>query len=144
MREQINLALQIIKPIIEGNAKSFMVREDITNKYNTWLQGRLSRSVWTECISYYQAGRNSKTRITATFPGPVTLFWWLARKPRWEEFEAVGAERWVAQRRFARVKSRVLLFFLVPLIFGCLLKDTTRAVMGCALSWGAGWLEGLI
>lgn len=69
---QIQYALQIIKPIIEGHAKSFEVSKEATDKYNGWLQGRLSRSVWTDCTSYYQAD-GPRSKIIATFPGSVTL-----------------------------------------------------------------------
>ncbi|KAG6867011.1 hypothetical protein C0991_003927 [Blastosporella zonata] len=94
---KIGLAIQLIRPILEGKAKSFEVREEASDKYNTWLQNRLSRSVWTECNSYYQQGEQKK--IVATFPGPVGLFWWLTLWPRWNEFIGVGAGAWEKEQR---------------------------------------------
>lgn len=102
---QINFAIQLLKPVLEGKAKSFEVTDEATDKYNDWLQSRLQTSVWTDCVSYYQAGRNSKTRIIATFPGPVSLFWWFCRRPRWEMFHGVGAEAWERQRRLSQVRN---------------------------------------
>ncbi|KAH8827061.1 hypothetical protein DL96DRAFT_1710212 [Flagelloscypha sp. PMI_526] len=75
---QINFILKLAKMVIEGKIKSFDVKEETTNRYNTWLQSRLSNSVWTQCTSYYQSATTGK--IVATFPGPVTLFWWMMRK----------------------------------------------------------------
>ncbi|KAF9052924.1 hypothetical protein BJ165DRAFT_819164 [Panaeolus papilionaceus] len=98
-----------MKPVLEGKAKSFEIQDKATDEYNNWLQRRLMNSVWTDCVSYYQAGRNSKTRIVATFPGPVTLFWWFCRHPRWEIFKANGAELWKQERKRDIWRKRVTL-----------------------------------
>ncbi|KAF8265945.1 FAD/NAD(P)-binding domain-containing protein [Lactarius quietus] len=74
-----------------GDVRSVAVREEASAKYNSWLQARLARSVWNFCDSYYRrSGENGK--ITVTFPGPVSLFWWFARKPRCSDYEVVGGE----------------------------------------------------
>ena len=91
--------------MLEGKAKSFEVTDEATDKYNDWLQSRLQTSVWTDCVSYYQARRDSKVRIIATFPGPVSLFWWLCRHPQWEMFHGVGAEAWERERRLSRFRN---------------------------------------
>ncbi|KAG5734570.1 hypothetical protein E4T56_gene5522 [Termitomyces sp. T112] len=115
---QIGLAIQLIKPILAGKAKSFEVREEATDKYNKWLQNRLVRSVWTDCNSYYQAGGQKQTKIIATFPGPVGLFWWLTLRPRWNEFIGVGAEAWETEQRRAVVRRRILFVGLVAVAAG--------------------------
>jgi hypothetical protein len=91
---QIQHAMQLIKPILAGTVQSVVVREEASAKYNSWLQARLARSVWNFCDSWYRrSGADGK--ITATFPGPVSLFWWLARSPRYSDYEVVGGEaRW--------------------------------------------------
>ena len=99
--------------MLEGRAKSFEVTDGATDKYNDWLQSRLQTSVWTDCVSYYQAGRDSKTKIIGTFPGPVSLFWWFCRRPRWEMFHGIGAEAWERQRRLSQVRNWSLATFLV-------------------------------
>ncbi|KDQ61021.1 hypothetical protein JAAARDRAFT_32021 [Jaapia argillacea MUCL 33604] len=95
---QIQYALQMIRPLLAGSVKSFEIRTEASAEYNRWLEKRLSESVWTECHSYYrvdgQMGKN-----VATFPGPLTLFWWLCRTPRWDHFRIIGVERWRRERR---------------------------------------------
>jgi len=83
---QIDMAMQLIKRIIDGKARAVEVKDDVTDEYNSWLQGRLSQSVWVECNSYYQVGGTKETKIIATFPGPVALFWWLCRRVRSSAF----------------------------------------------------------
>ena len=91
--------MHLVKPVVKGYAKSFEVKAEACDKYNSWLQKRLESSVWTECDSYYQWGRNKRTKIFGNFPGPVSLFWWLTRSARWEDFESVEAEAWARRRR---------------------------------------------
>ncbi|EFI28346.1 monooxygenase [Coprinopsis cinerea okayama7 len=92
---QINHSLQLIKPVLEGKIKSVEVTDEATDSYNDWLQERLSKSVWTDCDSYYYhyLREGTKTKNVASFPGPATLFWWLGRRPSWEKFRVVGGER---------------------------------------------------
>jgi len=102
---QVNYALQLIEPVIKGTASSFEVKEEATDKYNDMIQYRLSRSVFTQCVSWYRAGGDGK--VSSIFPGPLTLFWWWLRSPVWKDYKAVGAERWVKQRRVARIRQFV-------------------------------------
>jgi len=90
---QIQHTMQLIKPILAGAVRSFAVREEASEKYNSWMQKRLVRTVWNSCTSYYRRG-STRGKIFATFPGPVSLFWWLARRPRYSDYEIVGGERW--------------------------------------------------
>lgn len=101
--------------------KSFEIKEDATVKYNDWLQQRLQSSVWTDCVSYYQAGRDSKTRIVATFPGPVALFWWFCRRPKWELFHGVGGDVWEQERK-TRMRKRWSLVTALVTVVGYLLN----------------------
>lgn len=96
---QIGFALQLIKPVLDSQAKSFEVAEEATEEYNAWVQNRLSRSVWTECNSYYQLDGQKGSKNISMFPGPVSLFWWLSLSPPWNKFHGVAAERWEKQRR---------------------------------------------
>jgi hypothetical protein len=90
---QIQHTMQLIKPILTGAVGSFAVREEASSKYNSWMQKRLAGTVWNFCNSYYRR-ESAKGKIFATFPGPVSLFWWLARRPRYSDYEVVGGERW--------------------------------------------------
>ncbi|KAF9454662.1 FAD/NAD(P)-binding domain-containing protein [Macrolepiota fuliginosa MF-IS2] len=109
---QINLALQLIKPVVEGKVRYFEVTSEATDKYNVWLQNRLQNSVWTDCMSYYRSDRKFG-KIIATFPGPVALFWWLCRTPKWDRYRAVGAETWVEEQRSQRVFRRLVFIFVL-------------------------------
>jgi hypothetical protein len=86
-----------MKPVVDGKAKSFEITREATDKYNEWLQGRLQRSVWTECMNYYRGDRQ-QGKIIATFPGPVALFWWLSRRPVWKRYHAVDADAWAMDK----------------------------------------------
>lgn len=114
----------MIQPVLEGKAKSFEITEAATDKYNDWLQKRLQSSVWTDCMSYYQAGRNSKERIVATFPGPVALFWWFCRRPKWELFHGVGVEDWERERKTRKIKRWSLMTALVIMVGYLFLQRT--------------------
>jgi hypothetical protein len=45
---------------------SLEVREDVEDAYDREIQGRLSRSVWTTCSSWY---RNAAGRVVTNWPG---------------------------------------------------------------------------
>jgi len=109
---QIQYALQLMKPVIDGLAKSFEIRDEDSDAYNRYLDNRQSASVTQDCSSYYRWNREG--RNFALFPGPVTLFYWLARKIKWERYKVVGGEKWEAQRRReARRKWSVRFAFVV-------------------------------
>lgn len=142
--------MQLLQPILEGKAKSFEVTDAATNKYDEWLQQRLATSVWTECHSYYQSPNNhdegskseleAKPRIVATFPGPVSYFWWMLRKPMWGDYIAVGAEPWFASMRSARRKNAVKLSVFSALLgvavgVSVLRADELSASLGIANVW---------
>jgi len=99
---QIQHAMQLIKPILAGEVRSFAVREEVSAKYNSWMQKRLVRTVWNFCDSYYRR-ESTNGKIFTSFPGPVTLFWWLARSPRYSDYEIVGGVQWRRMRRLRRV-----------------------------------------
>lgn len=89
---------------MEGKAKAIEITNEATDEYNGWLQGRLQTSVWMDCMSYYRLD-GGVGKIVATFPGPVALFWWLSRKPKWGKYKVAGGEEWeqdLMQKRYGR------------------------------------------
>jgi|SRR6266478_1902431 len=112
---QIQHTTQLVKPILAGAVRSFAVREEASSKYNSWMQKRLAGSVWNFCNSYYRR-ESAKGKIFATFPGPVSLFWWLARRPRYSDYEIVGGERWGRASR--QREGIVMVVKLIGMIFG--------------------------
>ena len=65
---QIDHALQLMQPVLEGKVKAFEVKQSVFTRYNEWLQSRLVKSVWAHCRSYYR-GRTEDGRNYAIFPG---------------------------------------------------------------------------
>ncbi|EGN93331.1 hypothetical protein SERLA73DRAFT_64246, partial [Serpula lacrymans var. lacrymans S7.3] len=101
---QIKYILQLIKPIIKGKMKTLEVKAEATDEYNNWIQKRMQNTVFTECFSYYRGDGRDGPKNIATFPGTMVLFWWIARKPRWEHFKVEGENggvegRWSRQKR---------------------------------------------
>ncbi|KAF7360625.1 hypothetical protein MVEN_00794200 [Mycena venus] len=93
---QINYILKFVKPILAGVVSTFSITTRATDAYNELIQARLSRSVWVQCMSWYRAGGEGK--VSSIFPGPMFLFAWWVRKPRWEDYKVQPAagreERW--------------------------------------------------
>jgi hypothetical protein len=50
--------MQLIKPVLQGNVKSFVPKADATRMYNKHIQAALQNTVWTSCISWYHAGQS--------------------------------------------------------------------------------------
>jgi hypothetical protein len=112
---QIDYILKLVQPVLEQEVSSFEVTPEATDAYNTRIQGRISRSVFPHCLSWYRKGGDGK--VTSIFPGPGLLFWWWLRQPNWNHYKAVGAERWARQMHLAG--NRRLLQRLVGLaVFG--------------------------
>ncbi|KAB5590553.1 4-hydroxyacetophenone monooxygenase [Ceratobasidium theobromae] len=108
---QIGYALQLIKPLLRGKAKSLVPRAEATRVYNEFIQDELSRTVWTSCVSWYRTGDSRQGKIM-TWPGTLGYMWWLLRKPIWKDYESVGGEGWLRRRRFltaARSAVEILL-----------------------------------
>lgn len=104
---QIQHTMQLIKPILAGAVRSIAVREEASAKYNSWMQRRLTRTVWNFCDSYYRR-ETTNGKIFATFPGPVSLFWLLARRPRYSDYEIIGGERWRRREGLRRIVGGAL------------------------------------
>lgn len=111
---QIQMALRLLKPIIDGRIQSVQITEKATDDYNNWLQSRLDDSVWKECNSYYHVTNTRQSKLIATFPGPVTLFWWLTRSIKEEDWKVTGAtsNEWLEKKSNA---SRILVSLGVAL-----------------------------
>ncbi|KAG1756602.1 uncharacterized protein EDB91DRAFT_1093541 [Suillus paluster] len=96
---QVSYILKLIKPIIDGKVKSLEVTQKATASYNTWIRKRMENTIFLGCLSYYRGDSRKGVRNVATFPGMIALYWWIVRKPRWDDFRVVGGEQWSYQRR---------------------------------------------
>jgi len=99
----------MIEPVVAGMASSFEVTAKATDIYNDLIQRRASRSVYTQCISWYRSGGDGK--ITSIFPGPLTLLWWWLRSPVWKDYKVVGGDRLAKQRRWATIRHLIAVVF---------------------------------
>ncbi|TFY83518.1 hypothetical protein EWM64_g500 [Hericium alpestre] len=88
---QINYALKLYAPVLSGALSSVEPTDAATDAYNEAIQRRLSTSVWSSCASWYRSGATGK--IFSIFPGPVSLFWWYLRSPKWKDYRIEGEER---------------------------------------------------
>jgi len=136
---QIQHTIQLLKPVLKGEVGSFAVREEASAKYNVWVQKRLTGTVWNHCQSYYR--RDSTTgKNFVTFPGHVTLFWWLARRPRYSDYVVVGGERWRCVRRLKGILRVTLQLAVLTVVVGTLyggkpLYPYLEKVTQSLLSW---------
>lgn len=117
---QIKYALQLIQPILSGSLSSFEVTSDATESYNDLLQSRLQNSVWTQCDSWYRAGTQGK--IFSTFPGPLAVYWWWLRRPRWNDYllEGTGKKNWERTRKVEEAVGWVVKTVVCVGMVGCL------------------------
>jgi hypothetical protein len=95
----------MIEPIIAGTASSFEVTTEATDAYNDLIQRRASRSVYTQCVSWYRSGGDGK--VSSVFPGPLTLLWWWLRSPVWKDYKVVGGDRLAKRRRWATIRNLI-------------------------------------
>ncbi|KAJ3725816.1 hypothetical protein C8R42DRAFT_575595, partial [Lentinula raphanica] len=114
---QIGLALKLTKPVLAGHIKSFEVKQDVSEQYNSWLQNRLKDSVWNSCDSYYHWDNRRDSRNIASFPGPAALLYWLMRRAeRWEDWKVVEAEPgWINKQKWNMRRNLLLGLSSIPL-----------------------------
>jgi len=87
---QVNYAMQLIKPILEGNIQCVDVSSAATDKYNAKIQEKLSRSVFVSCHSWYRVKSDGK--VNTMFPGASALFWWWLWRPIWGDYHVMKSE----------------------------------------------------
>ncbi|KAG2369686.1 hypothetical protein BDR07DRAFT_1468332 [Suillus spraguei] len=100
---QVAYILQLIEPVLKGTASSFAIKATPTDEFNDKLQEGLSRSVHVHCFSWARAKGTDKVFYASPWPG--TIWWWMLRRPNWDHFKAVGAEKWVQARRSKTAKN---------------------------------------
>jgi hypothetical protein len=116
--------MRMVKPILDGKVKSFEVKASASVAYNDGIQGRLRESVWMGCNSYYRSGisfsllsaidanfySGGDGKIYATYPGPVSRFWWNTLVPKWDDYKVYGVQGWSpANKLFGLLKALFVL-----------------------------------
>ncbi|KAG0701972.1 hypothetical protein DFH29DRAFT_989931 [Suillus ampliporus] len=100
---QVAYNLQLIEPVLTGSASSFTVKASPTDAYNVKLQERFCRSVLMQCHSSLRT--NGTGKVFLLFPWAATVLWWWLRRPNWDHYVAVGAEKWERMRPIKAVKK---------------------------------------
>ncbi|KAG1754587.1 hypothetical protein EDB19DRAFT_1667194 [Suillus lakei] len=113
---QVNYILKLMKPIINDKVKSLEVTQKATTYYNTWIQKRMASTIFLSCFSYYRGDNRTGAKNVATFPGMVSLYWWIMRKPRWDDFKVVGGEQWFYQRKKVALTNYALVGLMVSIV----------------------------
>ncbi|GBE79123.1 hypothetical protein SCP_0203200 [Sparassis crispa] len=108
----VNYSMKFIGPVLDGLVSSFEVKSDVTDAYNERIQKKLGNNDFVGCESWFRTGGTGKN--FTLFPGSVTEYWWFLRNPIWEDYIAVGGERWERCRQLTRIKrwARTLVFAL--------------------------------
>ncbi|KAF9032932.1 hypothetical protein BJ165DRAFT_1534821 [Panaeolus papilionaceus] len=117
---QINYILQLIKPVLQRRVLSIEVTEKAADEYDDKVQKRLSKSVFTQCLSWYRVGQTGK--VTNAFPGSSTMFWLWLRKPDWTHYHTTNtsthAQKWLKKlQRKQKVVSALAKTAIVFQIF---------------------------
>ncbi|KAI0933357.1 hypothetical protein AcV5_005520 [Taiwanofungus camphoratus] len=119
---EINYAVQLVAPVIQGLASSFEVKAEPCDAYNDQIQAKMAKTDWVRCTSWYRTGGSGKN--FSIFPVPITHYWWLLRRPVWEHYISAGAGRWTRHRQMAMVRRGIcILPFLLYLVWGWMRKD---------------------
>ncbi|KAG2157280.1 hypothetical protein DEU56DRAFT_921555 [Suillus clintonianus] len=113
---QVSYILKLMKPIINGKAKSLEVSQKATTYYNTWIQKRMEQTIFLSCLSYYRGDNRKGPKNVSTFPGMVSFYWWIMRKPRWDDFKVVGGEEWFNQGRKVALTKYALVALMVSIV----------------------------
>ncbi|THH28149.1 hypothetical protein EUX98_g6039 [Antrodiella citrinella] len=94
---QIDYIVQLLNPVLKGEASSFEIKHEVTEAWNNRIQEQLATSVWSVCQSWYRVGKGGKN--SSIWPGLLISQWWHLRKPNWNEYKAVGADKFESKRR---------------------------------------------
>ncbi|KAG2153108.1 uncharacterized protein EDB93DRAFT_1249021 [Suillus bovinus] len=123
---QVAYILQLIEPVLTGSASSFIVKATPTDTYNAKLQEHLSRSVYAHCSSWVRT--NGSGKLFYPFPWHGTVLWWLLRRPNWDHYTAVSAEKWVWARRRRAVKN-ILKCAAVLTLLGSYISGSAQRIL---------------
>ncbi|KAF8143749.1 FAD/NAD-binding domain-containing protein [Mycena galopus ATCC 62051] len=115
---QIGYIIQLVKPILDGLVSSMTVTTRATDAYNDLLDKRLSRSVFMDCVSWYRTG-GGEGKVSSIFPGPMFLFGWWVRRPKWEDYNVKATtNEWERKVRFEKWMALLGPMYYLDILFG--------------------------
>jgi hypothetical protein len=103
---------------------TFTVTPRATDAYNEVIHARLARSVFVECVSWYRTGGEGK--VSSIFPGPMMLYGWWMREPRWSDYKVQATAKWDRKLRVEKFMS-----FFTP-------RHYLALLVGFFVSWISG------
>ncbi|TKX26188.1 sterigmatocystin biosynthesis monooxygenase-like protein 1 [Elsinoe australis] len=78
--------MQVIRKMQKDHIKSWVPRQDITDRFNEHAQEWIKYTVWKhDCRSWYK--NNDTGRVNAVWPGSSLHYMKAIETPRWEDFE---------------------------------------------------------
>ncbi|KAF8143756.1 hypothetical protein K438DRAFT_2104117 [Mycena galopus ATCC 62051] len=115
---QIGYIIQLVKPILDGLVSSVTVTPRATDAYNDLIHKRLSRSVFMDCVSWYRTG-GGEGKVSSIFPGPMFLFGWWVRRPKWEDYNVKATtNEWERKVRFEKWMALLGPMYYIDILFG--------------------------
>lgn len=113
--------LKFVKPIVDGLVSSFEVTTEATDAYNNLIQRRLERSVFVECLSWYRTDGEGK--VSSIFPGPMLLYGWWVRRPRWSDYIVKAkTAQWEQKMRREKWMAYLSPMHYLSLVLGCFIS----------------------
>ncbi|KAM7184246.1 hypothetical protein V8F20_012294 [Naviculisporaceae sp. PSN 640] len=90
----INYALRIIKPVLDGKAKSVNIRREAEKRYSDKIQHALQNTVFSSgCASWYvRSAQGGKEWNAMTYPWSQGYYWYENLFPVWRDWEYDAAD----------------------------------------------------
>ncbi|KAJ7334911.1 hypothetical protein DFH08DRAFT_749981 [Mycena albidolilacea] len=118
---QMGYILKFVKPIVDGLVSSFEVTTEATDAYNDLIQRRLERSVFVECLSWYRTDGEGK--VSSIFPGPMLLYGWWVRRPRWSDYIVKAkTAQWEQKMRREKWMAYLSPMHYLSFVLGCFIS----------------------
>ncbi|GAA5929924.1 flavin-containing monooxygenase [Sporobolomyces koalae] len=88
LRNNTEFIARIIKGLYDRKLSSIVVKKDVIDEYNKYIQFRVSNSIWysPDCGSSWYKDRAS-SKVTVPAPFGATELWALTRKIKWEDWK---------------------------------------------------------
>jgi cation diffusion facilitator CzcD-associated flavoprotein CzcO len=89
IESQISYVAEAVRMVERSGAKAIDAREDVQARFNTDIQRKLSKGIWTQggCKSWYLDAKGVNRTI---WPGFTWRYWLDTRKVKIEDFELLG------------------------------------------------------
>ncbi|WP_240772218.1 NAD(P)/FAD-dependent oxidoreductase [Nocardia sp. CS682] len=92
IESQVRYIVKCLRMMEDRGSTRLEVRDEVQREFNTWLHGKLDKSVWVSggCHSWFldHTGRNRQS-----WPGTGTSYWRATREPKADAFELSGSGR---------------------------------------------------